>query len=198
MLLNKIAIVLAILTTVFTMNDLATVKSTAVVITEKSSLTVKGTSNVNSFSCVFDINDIINPMPIVYHNGGDKITFQKTTLVLDNTSFDCGGRGINKDFQKTLKTEEHPQILLSLKEIKPTENPTTVEATVAIEIAGLSHNYVIPVEIGAREKLQVAGRLNVQISDYKLKAPKKLFGMITVDDDLEIVFRLEIKEQKLK
>ncbi|GGW71671.1 hypothetical protein GCM10008085_24790 [Winogradskyella epiphytica] len=63
-----------------------------------------------------------------------------------------------------------------------------------INIAGHSQSYKIPLSIKRNNNLQVSGQLDIQLSDYNLTAPKKLFGMITIVDTIEIIFNLSIKE----
>ena len=177
----------------FTNSDSA-IQNTSVLITPESSLIIKGTSNVNTFSCLYNIQKIKNPIPIIYHMEDGKMKFKKTVLVLNNTCFDCGGKGINTDFKKILKSETHPQIFLFLKEITPLENSTAVEANIIIEIAGVPNCYKIPVEITQDNDMLITGDLKVSLGDYQLKAPKKLFGLITVNDIIEISFKLKVKE----
>lgn len=194
MFFNKIPVyILLILSMAFVRTNF-TLKHSSITIAEGSSLVLKGNSNVHKFSCSYNISKIKNPIPITYSANGQHLSFQNTTLVLDNISFDCGGSGINKDFQKTLKTEDHPQISLSLKKIEPTENTSIVHATIEIKIANKTHNYTIPLEVKKNKNLYVSGQLDIQLSDYHLKAPKKLFGIITVDDIIEINFQLEIQD----
>lgn len=169
-------------------------KRASYTITNESSLVIKGNSNINSFTCTYDINNLKSPIPASYSIEDNKLYFEKTTLILDNIDFDCGGRGINNDFQKTLNTEEYPQIRLNLKKIEATGNPSEVQATIVINIAGHSQSYKIPLSIKRNNNLQVSGQLDIQLSDYNLTAPKKLFGMITIDDTIEIIFNLSIKE----
>lgn len=113
---------------------------------------------------------------------------------MDNTSFDCGEKAINKDLQETLNTEEHPQITLTLREVETTETPSKINATIAIKIAGVSRDYKIPLQIKKNGNLYVSGQLKIKLSDYNLETPKKLFGLITVNDNIEIVFHLELQQ----
>jgi polyisoprenoid-binding protein YceI len=192
MVLKKI-LLLFITLLLFSFNASDTTKTCTILITTESSLTIKGSSNINSFSCHYSIDKIKNPIPVNYHHNNGSITFSKTLLTLDNVYFDCGGKAINNDFNKILKSKEHPQILLSLQEINPI-NTTTIEATLAIAIAGTTKTHKIPVNFQQNENILVSGNLSISLSDYNLKAPKKLLGLITVDNTIDISFKLLIKE----
>ncbi|MEN3324390.1 hypothetical protein VP395_11680 [Mariniflexile soesokkakense] len=195
MIIRRFMFLVSIVTALaFTTRD-SIIKNTSVIITTESSLVVRGTTNVNTFSCAFNINKFKNPIQVFYKVEEGEIVFNKTALVLDNNCFDCGGKGINSDFQKILKSEKHPQIILSLKEISQLENKLEVKALVDIQIAGITKGYKIPVKVKKNNGILVTGDLAISLADYDLEAPKKLFGLISVDDKIEIFFQLTVKEK---
>ncbi|MDD7884426.1 YceI family protein [Flavivirga sp. 57AJ16] len=177
----------------FTNGD-ATLKSTSVIISSESSLLVRGTTNVNIFTCEFNINKFKNPIQVIYHVEGNKIIFDETALILDNDSFDCGGKAINNDFQKILKSNKYPHISLLLNEITHFDNELDVRASIDIEIAGTTKNHKIPVKIKKNNGMLITGDLVVSLTDYNLEAPKKFFGLISVNDEIKIYFQLAVRE----
>lgn len=195
MIIKRIIFLISIVTALaFTTRD-SIIKSTSVIITTESSLVVRGTTNVNTFSCVFNINKFKNPIHVNYGVEGGKMVFKKTALVLDNNCFDCGGKGINSDFQKILKSDKYPQITLFLKEITPLENTLDVQASINIEIAGIVKAYKIPVKVKKNNDMLITGDLAISLDDYGLEAPKKMFGLISVDDTIQIFFQLAVREK---
>ena len=55
--------------------------------------------------------------------------------------------------------------------------------------------YDIPVEIQNHDKISTfKGTLELNINDFKLEPPTKLFGMIVVKDNIEINFDLKVKK----
>ncbi|GGK55180.1 MULTISPECIES: YceI family protein [Flavobacteriaceae] len=195
MFLNKTLVYFILGMTTFFTSKNAVFETSSVIIKERSTLLIKGESNINNFSCLYDNDEIKKTIPIKYTVEGDKIRFDKTVLLLNNTFFDCGGNGINRDLRKTLNTEDYPQIALTLNEIERTEDPSKINAEIAIKIAGISHNYRIPIEIIKNQNLIVNGQLKIKLTDFNLNPPKKLFGIIAVDNKIEITFNLEIEEQ---
>lgn len=160
-----------------------------------SQLKIIGTSNVKDFDCVFNIKNIDQPIPVIYREKGSSIFFENTTIVLENAFFDCGGKGINRDFHDLLKSKQHPEIHLSLKEIKnKSSKKNKVEAIVEMEIAGVSKLYAMHADIHRDEDLLISGILRLNISDFGLEAPKKMFGLIVVSEEITIDFQLLIKE----
>lgn len=194
MIFKKVLLFVSVLMAMAFTNRDSAIKNTSVFITTESSLLVKGTTNVNTFTCRFNINKFKNPIPVIYYLEGDKISFNKTALILDNNCFDCGGKGINSDFQKILKSDEHPQIFLFLKEISQIENGKDVYTSIDIQMAGLTKNFKVPVKIKKNNNLVITGDLALKLSDFNLETPKKLFGLISVNDKIEIFFELAVKE----
>ncbi|WP_111310017.1 YceI family protein [Confluentibacter sediminis] len=169
--------------------------NTTVIITPNSKLIIKGKTNVNSFICQYNISKLNKPIKILFKNHGDKITFEKTTLVLDNVNFDCGGAGMNNDFKELLKSDIYPNIFVNLKEIrKDQNNQNLVNALIDLEIAGVTKSYVVPVELKGDDLMNVKGILALNLRDYNLEPPKKALGLIVVKDVIEINFELAVKE----
>ncbi|GAA4817796.1 YceI family protein [Litoribaculum gwangyangense] len=169
--------------------------STSVLITPSSKLLIKGKTNVNSFKCEFDILKLKNPIPVVFQKIGDKMVFDNTVLVLENDCFDCGGKGINNDFQELLKSDVYPQTQIKLKEIcRDTKDDNSILAFLDISIAGVTKSCTTPVKFEDGDSLFVKGVLNLNICDFNLEPPKKALGLIVVKDIIEINFHLVVKE----
>src|SRR5690554_336463 len=166
-----------------------------VYITAESRLKISGTTNINTFTCDFNTAGMMAPIPVQYEKIGSKYIFHKADLILDNQGFDCGSRGINRDFHALLKTDQHAYIRLKLREI---EVGTTVsfdlKAIVDIEIAGCTNSYKIPIKFDRKEEMCILGELKLNLDDFKLKAPKKVLGLISVHETITINFDLAIRE----
>lgn len=158
-----------------------------------SNLTIIGDSNIAKFQCEFDTSYLEKSQVIQYSESENQIRFSQAVLTLNNKGFDCGSRGINKDFHDLLRTSKHPRILLEMSRIELSGNDEGV-ATVNITIAGIQNTYKVPVVIKNGIISEYKGSLTLDIKDYDLQPPKKLFGMIVVKDDIEINFDLFIKK----
>ncbi len=169
--------------------------SKSIIITSESELHINGTSNVTDFKCGYKITNLNQPIRIHFESINDVIRFENSILILENKGFDCGGKGINKDFHGLLKSDVYPQIILKLKEVKLNPNKKNkANALIEIEIAGLSHSYLMETEFYHDQDWIVSGQLELNIQDYNLKAPKKMLGLIVVSEDIEISFKLVLKE----
>lgn len=193
--MNKVLyIVTPFLLMVFGLKD-PPANNTVVHIAAESSLKISGTTNINTFSCDFNTKKMMDPILVHYQKIDSKYIFHKADLVLDNQGFDCGSRGINRDFHSLLKSDQYPYILLKLREIEVgTTVSSDLKATVDIEIAGLTNSYKIPIKFDQREAMCILGELKLNLDDFKLKAPKKVLGLITVHETITINFDLAIRE----
>lgn len=166
-----------------------------VFIKNDSFLTISGTTNINNFECGFNTDELINPIEIKYSKKSNTLLFDKAALDLYNGYFDCGGKAINKDFKSLIKAENHPKITLKLKEIQYGNSKTDAfKATIAIELAGKTQTYQTPVYVKKDGDLCITGNLALNINDFDLKAPKKAFGLIVVNNMIDINFKLFVEE----
>lgn len=195
MVLKKVILYAFVLMALAFTNRDSAITNTTVIITSDSSLVVRGTTNVSTFSCVFNINKFKNPIQVNYYMDGDKMAFNKTALILETSCFDCGGKAINSDFQKILKSDKYPQITLFLKEISQIENTLDFQALVNIDVAGITKTYKIPVKFKKNNDMLITGNLAISAADHNLEMPNKLFGLIYVNDKIEIYFQLTIQEK---
>lgn len=166
--------------------------SSTIEILPQSELTITGDTNINKFECNFDASCLEGNRKISFETQGSRISFKNAVLVLQNENFDCGNRPINKDFHSLLQTEIYPEILLELKQVF-LKNKKTGTADVTISIAGIKKDYQLPVEIVKGKNLHFKGKLHLNINDFNLKPPKKLFGAIVVNEDIDINFNLTVK-----
>ncbi|PKD20629.1 hypothetical protein APR41_13210 [Salegentibacter salinarum] len=158
-----------------------------------SHLTIKGTTNINDFECEFNTLRFKNEtFKVHYTENGDILYFKNSVLPLENVYFDCGNRKINKDFHELLKSEEHPEILLKLKKIDMRGEGNSI-VTIGFTIAGVNNDYKFPVEITRDQQLCFDGKLKLNIKDFNLEAPSKIFGLIVLDEEIEINFNLNVK-----
>ena len=164
-----------------------------VTVLPSSDLTIIGDSNIAAFQCEFDTSHLEESQVVSYNQTGDLIQFKGAVLTLRNKGFDCGSKGINRDFHDLLQTDDHPRIFLELNKVR-LSSPSQGIATVVITIAGKKRKYEVPVTFKNAVIAEFKGNLHLNIKDYGLEAPKKLFGMIVVKDEIDIDFNLLVKK----
>lgn len=170
-------------------------KESTVVLSSESYLKIKGKTNVGAFECHFDMTTISTEIRINYRDYDNSIKFNNTKLTLPNIEFNCGGKAINRDFNKLLNTEEFPEIVLKLKEIsKVHANDNETTAVIEIKLSNIVRTYTVPICITTGSDLHVNGVMPLNINDFNLTAPTKMLGMVKVSPEIEIQFSLNILE----
>ena len=119
-----------------------------------------------------------------------KIMLDGASISIKSSGFDCAHKIITKDFKTILKAEEYSNIKLEVKEI--TTQKEHITAKLKVEIAGVFKEYIIPVVYDSKNN-NVKGQLKINIKDFNLKAPKKLLGMVIVNNNVDIHFNLYLQ-----
>lgn len=153
-----------------------------------STLEIHGSSNVNNFTCVFDMEDI-STVSVNYNSRTQK--FESALVQFPVASFDCGGRMINRDFKELLQEKDYPRIKLRLVEIEPIEEDKAL-VTLEFEIAGVKNLYKMPASFAVMKGYYSSrGHIELDIEDFGLEQPKKLFGMITISNKIDVHFKFD-------
>ena len=175
------------------------VKRIPVKIISNSTLNIYGTTNVNTFNCILNFENVNSVIQTSYTEKSNRLLFENTILKLENSCFDCGNNMMNKDFLKMLDTENHPFISFKLKEIvvNPKVN-SEVYCLASITLAGNTRQYSIPLTLENLQSIKAVGCLSLKLTDFGLKPPKKALGLVVVSNEIDINFDLNIETLKNK
>jgi hypothetical protein len=150
---------------------------------------IKGKTSFGRFSCT-------------YQNGHDQdtVSFSKIAnaeslmeLSIPVASFDCGNRMLERDFGKTLKYEEFPSIEVRLDDFKQVGKQYFGD--IWIKLTGKEMKMErIPFTLMKNEKGEniLYSEINISLDYFELSPPKKLFGLIKVQDELMIELSLKL------
>ena len=163
-----------------------------------STLQVVGKTNVNSFTCAIDSyngeDTLVYETSVSYENG-IKV---RGNLVIEVDEFDCKHRVMTRDLQKTLKSDMYPHMHIKFKSFTKGLDHAThqdqVTGIVEIELAGRVKTYEVMYQIVniGNNQLILIGYRPVLFSDFGLKPPSKLGGIIKVVNELEVEFRMQL------
>lgn len=165
-------------------------------ISESSSLSVNGTTNINKFTCDIPAYDQTDTLIITK---GNKEIILSGDIRLRIQRFDCHNSVMTHDLRKTLKEKEFPRLhirFLSLSEFPDlTTKPAMITGLVDIELAGAAKRFQVnyQVSIDAQKNIHLLGARDVNFSDFNLIPPRKLGGMIKTNDKLSVAFHLKMK-----
>ena len=125
--------------------------------------------------------------------------FIKGFVGLEASSFDCGMAVMTKDFGKAIKALEYPVIGIDFKSFERVPNYSRslekFKGTLAISMGGISRTFDMDctVEVNSNGIINLKGGRTFQFSDFNLSAPKKMMGIIKVDNNLDVQFHLVLK-----
>jgi hypothetical protein len=169
------------------------------VIEKTSSLSIEGKSNVNNFKC--DIIEYLKGDTIlIYRNNSteQKPIITKGGLTLNINRFDCHQNYVTADLKKTLKANENAYMkinILSLGYIKSNLHNQTIKGNVEVQLAGVTRKIEIDYAVIRNQPgfLHLIGNKQLLFSDFNLTPPKKLAGLIKVEQEINVRFQLMLR-----
>jgi hypothetical protein len=164
------------------------------IVQPSSKLTIDGKTNVNSFQCA-TARYVGSDTLVLIEGSRRKPYFQKGYVGLDAASFDCGMPVMTHDFGKTIKSKEYPAIsieFISFERIPVYTSKDKFKGKVKISLAGVTKTFQMDCTIEPKETglIHLQGGRTFTFSDFELEAPKKMMGLIKVDDTLVVNFHL--------
>ena len=165
-------------------------------VTPESELTIAGKTNLNVFSCKY-MNDLTDTLWIAIEQDRDVYHLQNTQVQLDVDAFDCGGKIINKDFRKLLKQEDFPEIVVKFESFTaPPEEQRNLLGSLntRFELTGNAAVHTIDIlkQSEHSRNTNYYGQTTLDITQFGLKPPSRLFGMVKVDKTIEVQFDLNV------
>ena len=166
-----------------------------VVISPESKISINGKTNINRFNCSFDAINLKSPVSVLVEIIDGDLYFEDTNLLLNTNCFDCGNRQMNSEFKDLLNAKAFPNIILKLKKLE-IDNFDGNDATTYMDIyiAGVKKSYTVPISLIGTKEMIIKGKLNLNICDFNLEPPKKMMGLVVVDEIIQINIELIIKE----
>jgi hypothetical protein len=116
-------------------------------------------------------------------------------VTIDVEEIDCHHKFITSDLRRTLKSQAYPYLKIHFLDL---EDPThlhpgqTVKGLVEIEMAGnvkrIEMQYAVRNQSG--RLFHLSGTKSLAFSDFKLEPPRKLAGLIHINEDLKVSVHL--------
>lgn len=166
------------------------------VIQKNSNLYIEGRTNINGFRC--DITEYLQPDTIYFFKDEQvmKPIPLRGGLSINIKRFDCHQKFITNDLRKTLKADEQPILKIDLLNIGYYQGEAAnVKGWVNISLAGVTKTAEIDYEMrnGHPGYLELTGTRKLKFSDFGLKPPQKLAGLIKVEEELNVRFQLVLR-----
>lgn len=159
-----------------------------IMILPESELIISGSTNVNKFDCIFNIDLISDWKEVKFIREDKLLLFNNLKLHLLTEGFDCGNNRMNADFQDLLLCEKYPEIEIKIERIELISQDYT-KAYIQVKLAGKTNQYDLPVQVSEDHFI---GKFKMNIRDFGLEPPKKALGLIEVDEQIEVRFNLKV------
>jgi hypothetical protein len=166
------------------------------VVDKNSTLQISGRTNVNRFSCA--VGEYADPDTICFAKpcrGVNGVALSgEIRLPIDG--FDCNNRMMTGEFRKALHDQQYPELSISFISLDRMPEPCGVlqslKGWVDIGLSGVTRRF----EIDYSSLMADAGTIVLQgsrklgFSDFGLVPPRKMGGLVRVDDALDVHFTL--------
>lgn len=170
-----------------------------VTISESSQLLIHGSTNVNRFQCKYTLPLSPEVFTVNARQTSGTLYFSDALIKLQTAYFKSGHPQITRDMQTLLKARQYPYIVIQLlhaelpKSMAAPDSPQILQSNVEITLAGTARRYTIPVYLSDQGEEQIlSGELKLNVCDFNLELPKVMFGMITVNEEVNIIFNLKV------
>ncbi|MEQ1747300.1 MAG: YceI family protein [Saprospiraceae bacterium] len=171
-------------------------------IVKPSRLYLRGTTNVNKFTCECEDQFVLQELEITDDTDAGA-RFKNARLSMMTRKFNCRNGKIDRDMQKALKAEEYPKIEIELLETRQKteglQNPESdwfdIEAKVNVTITGVTKEKQIKAKAKKLSTGQFAlkGSEALNMSEFSIVPPTAMFGLIKVNDQITFHFDLTIQ-----
>ena len=173
-------------------------------IDECSTLSLQGSSNINTFDCL-----CLNEFPIYEIDISTAVNFRQfqfadAQLNIPVGQFECGNKAIYKDLSKALRADEFPFISVDVREVFQTEKcllfescdkwtDLTINATINIaEVCKPVFLDVQAMKLG-EDRFRFTSSHTLSMCDFNIDPPRALMGLIKVDPLISINFDLTVE-----
>ena len=151
-----------------------------------SYLIIRGSSNINQFQFISYQPETINS-----ENLRKNKTYRNVKIPVN--SFTGSNKRIIKDFNKMLNAEEYPFIKIAIERrefAKCVGKKGLTNFKTEITVAGNSNFYKVPCAVYACQKTGyiIEGNLDARLTDFEIDPPKKFFGLVKVNDEINIQY----------
>jgi hypothetical protein len=163
---------------------------------DKSVLSIHGKSNVVDFTFDKPSKEFIyNKLYVVASWKNDKIYLSESNLEIPVKSFNSSNKMALRDFNKLVKSDQYPKMLIKLDHIELADRSSTSavgNAVIDVTITDVTKRYIFPVTTGKNGNnftFDITKEINIR--DFNLTPPVHMMGMIKVDELITINLFME-------
>jgi len=155
---------------------------------------IQGSSNINRFM-------LVNQSPHISTDGEPKGFSGNREIQIPVDGFTAANNHMLNDFYDMVKASEYPYIHIAIEPRSRADFDETTGLTnfkTEITLAGNSNSYTVPCEIAFCENSAylLKGSLKIELTDFNIDPPEKVFGAIKVKNEVFINFVFKLKNEE--
>lgn len=165
---------------------------------DSARVTISGTSNVHAYSAWTSTVRLVGAQVA---NGASGANFWELVtkpgglegfeVAITAATLSSPKDGLDKNMHKALKVEEHRDITFRLARLEAGSTPGTLQAVGALQIAGVTREVTLPLKTALKPgALTVTGELPLLMTDYGIKPPVAMLGMLKTDPKVVVTFEV--------
>ena len=164
---------------------------------DSARITIAGTSNIHAYTAststvrvkralIADAPDGVDMWANALGPGG----LDAFEIAIPAATLTSPKDGIDKTMHKALQVVEHPDIVFRLLRIEPRAGTTgAARATGVLQIAGVEREVALDLTTERNDgTLTVRGQLQLLMTDYGIKPPTAMLGMLKTDPKVTVAF----------
>jgi len=169
----------------------AAAQSTArIAVSPESKLWIEGTSTIHDWTCkatTLDAAIDVDPAAVQLAAAPPKM-LKKVLVKVPVKALKCGHGGMDENMYKALKVEQFPEITFRLTRLE-SATAGAVKAIGALRIAGVDREVALDLKTSRKGGLLVVtGSLPLLMTDYGIKPPVAMLGMLKTDPKVTVSF----------
>jgi len=159
----------------------------------REQIIIKGRTNINKFECKLDLNEMMDTLQVSVTQFNGNFDFSGLTLNIPVDAFDCKHSIMTSEFRELLRSNEYPNLSLSISNIEHLV-PNKLRMLTELSVADSKNEELISEcyvqNLG--HELVLGGDHQIYLRSYNLEPPKKLFGAVVVKNELNISFEVTL------
>lgn len=173
-------------------------QATAPITLSLGRVTIAGTSNVHDYKATTTIMRITRlqlASQIAANAPWDEVTkpgaLEAFEITIAAHTLKSGKDGLDKNMYKALNTAQHPDIAFRLLKFEAGAAAGSLKATGMLKIAGTEREVALDLKTESKNAtLIVRGELPILMTDYGVKPPKAMLGVIKTNPKVTVTFEL--------
>src|SRR5438876_6668933 len=177
--------------------DTAIVGAQAPLAIDSARITISGTSNIHSYTASTTTVRVTRAQftcalegPDMWSNALKPGAVEAFEIAIPAATLTSPREGLDKNMHEALKVKDHPDIVFRLLRLEPGSGAAgTLRGIGVLQIAGVEREVSLDVTIQREgSTLKVQGRVRLLMTDFGIKPPTAMLGMLKTDPKVAVSF----------